>query len=72
MIQFVLKSLASLAAVMVIAAPGTLPAEGGEPPRLTYADVSGTEAVPPQARAAPAAPTTGRRVGGMVAASSER
>ncbi|HEY0327150.1 MAG TPA: L,D-transpeptidase family protein [Allosphingosinicella sp.] len=47
MIQFALKSLMSLAAVMILAAPGTLPAEGsGQPPRLAYADVSGIEAVP--------------------------
>src|SRR5688500_19951433 len=51
MIQFALKSLASLAAMAILAAPVTLPAEGGEPPRLTYADVSGVEAVPPQAQA---------------------
>ena len=47
MIQFALKSLMSLAAVMILAAPVTLPAEGGQPPRLAYADVSGVEAVPP-------------------------
>ncbi|MFN3725653.1 MAG: L,D-transpeptidase family protein [Allosphingosinicella sp.] len=48
MIQFALKSLMSLAAVAILAAPVTLPAEGtGQPPRLAYADVSGVEAVPP-------------------------
>jgi len=47
MIQFALKSLMSLAAVMALAAPVTLPAENAQPPRLTYADVSGVEAVPP-------------------------
>ncbi|HEY0325751.1 MAG TPA: hypothetical protein VGC46_07215, partial [Allosphingosinicella sp.] len=51
MIQFALKSLVSLAAAMVIASPGSLPAESGQPPRLSYADVSG-EAVPPQVQAA--------------------
>ena len=55
MIQFALKSLASLAAMAILAAPVILPAEGGQPPRLTYADVSGVEAVPPQVQAAPAA-----------------
>lgn len=56
MIQFALKSLMSLAAVAILAAPATLPAEGaGDPPRLSYADVSGVEAVPPQVQAAPAA-----------------
>lgn len=46
MIQFALKSLASLAAMAILAAPVTLPAEGAsQPPRLAYADVSGVEAV---------------------------
>lgn len=58
MIQFALKSLMSLAAVMLLAAPATLPAEGsGQPPRLSYADVSGVKAVPPQVQAAPARDT---------------
>jgi lipoprotein-anchoring transpeptidase ErfK/SrfK len=48
MIQFALKSLASLAAMAILAAPVVLPAEGsGQPPRLSYADVSAVEAVPP-------------------------
>lgn len=55
MIQFALKSLASLAAMAILAAPVTLPAEAGDPPRLAYADVSGVEAVPPRVEAAPAA-----------------
>ena len=55
MIQFALKSLASLAAMAILAAPVVLPAEGGQPPRLIYADVSGVDAVPPQLQAAPAA-----------------
>ena len=50
MIQFALKSLMSLAAAALIASPGTLPAESSQPPRLSYADVSG-EAVPPQVQA---------------------
>lgn len=55
MIQFALKSLASLAAMAILAAPVVLPAENAQQPRLAYADVSGADAaVPPQAQAAPA------------------